>query len=341
MGRLRSDRWRLTCVGMASLVALASASARAAPGVIEINQTCATRTGCFEGDTAGFPVTLSDSAGRSFRLSSDLTLPNENTPGIQIWAPDVSLDLGGFSIRGVVTCSGGVPPVCTPASGSGSGIVVFRDRALVRNGSITGMGADGVYLEARGAIVRELRVSGNADGGVDGFQGAECVVRDVLATANAAFGIRLGPSCSAVGNTTSLNGGPGIFGDPFGLISENVATGNSGIGIAAADGSTVRDNLVVGNVSHGISASIGSNVSGNTAYSNGGDGLVVAGGLVVGNTIRDNGGFGLRLSGNAAYRENLITSNTGGTVALPPAGLATNLGQNACADNANVNVACP
>ena len=32
--------------------------ALASDGVLEINQTCAVQTGCFTGDTAGFPVTI-------------------------------------------------------------------------------------------------------------------------------------------------------------------------------------------------------------------------------------------------------------------------------------------
>ena len=31
-------------------------------GVLEINQVCAVNTGCFVGDSAGFPVTIMDSA---------------------------------------------------------------------------------------------------------------------------------------------------------------------------------------------------------------------------------------------------------------------------------------
>ena len=45
------------------LVALAG-PAFAVDGVAEINQTCAVNTGCFAGDFAGFPVTIS-SAGRT------------------------------------------------------------------------------------------------------------------------------------------------------------------------------------------------------------------------------------------------------------------------------------
>jgi len=64
-------------------------------------------------------------------------------------------------------------------------------------------------------------------------------------------------------------------------------------------------------------------------------------GFIVGNTLRDNAQFGLRLSGSSAYRENLITSNTAGTVSTPAPGSFFNLGDNACTNDANLPVACP
>ena len=44
----------------------------AVDGVLEINHTCAVQTGCFSGDTAGYPVTIDGTAGRSYRLTGDL-----------------------------------------------------------------------------------------------------------------------------------------------------------------------------------------------------------------------------------------------------------------------------
>jgi hypothetical protein len=63
-------------------------------GVLEINQACAVNTGCFAGDTAGFPVTIG-SPGR-YRLTGDLD--SSSSFGIQITAAHVSLDLNGFAI---------------------------------------------------------------------------------------------------------------------------------------------------------------------------------------------------------------------------------------------------
>jgi hypothetical protein len=76
---------------------LAAASpAFGAGGVLEINHTCATLAGCFAGDTAGYPVTIA-SLG-SYRLTSNLVVPDVDTHGIRVQADDVAIDLAGFAI---------------------------------------------------------------------------------------------------------------------------------------------------------------------------------------------------------------------------------------------------
>ena len=78
-----------------SLLAI-SGPANAVDGVLEINQTCAVNTGCFAGDTAGFPVTIS--ASGSYRLTGNLDLVGTAVPVIQITADRVTLDLNGFMV---------------------------------------------------------------------------------------------------------------------------------------------------------------------------------------------------------------------------------------------------
>ncbi len=60
-----------------TLILALATSAFATDGVLEINQTCAVQTGCFAGDTAGFPVEI-DVAG-SYRLTSN-PKRSENAP---------------------------------------------------------------------------------------------------------------------------------------------------------------------------------------------------------------------------------------------------------------------
>ena len=75
---------------------LSAGIANASDGVLEINQTCAVQTGCFPGDTAGFPVTITEADRRSYRLTSDLVVPLPSNTGIYLHISSATLDLGGF-----------------------------------------------------------------------------------------------------------------------------------------------------------------------------------------------------------------------------------------------------
>ena len=83
----------------------------AVDGVLEINQTCAVQTGCFAGDTAGWPVTITE--GGSYRLTSNLIVPDKTTGAILVSTSSVSIDLNGFEI--VRSDCVGATENCTPA----------------------------------------------------------------------------------------------------------------------------------------------------------------------------------------------------------------------------------
>lgn len=87
-------------------------------GVVLINQANALAGNVTPGDTAGFPVTISQPG--SYRLSGNLTVPDANTNAIEIASNNVSIDLNGFSIIGPTVCNS--IGVCTN-TGKGIGIV--------------------------------------------------------------------------------------------------------------------------------------------------------------------------------------------------------------------------
>src|SRR5262245_32443399 len=105
-------------------------SALAVDGVLEINQTCATQTGCFPGDTAGFPVTIS--VPGSYRLTGSL-LPSSNPSCIVITSSDVTLDLNEFRIG----------PFLSGALGSGINAQGQTD-IHISNGPVSFFGAFGI-----------------------------------------------------------------------------------------------------------------------------------------------------------------------------------------------------
>jgi len=144
---------------VAALSAAFGVPALASDGVLEINHTCATTTGCFAGDTAGYPVLIT--AAGSYRLTSNLTVP-AGTNGIEV-ANGVDIDLGGFEIAGPVSCLTGCP-----AAGPGSGIVstLFGgSQCAVSNGKVRGFAEDGVRLGHQ-SEVRRVRVTDIARHGI-------------------------------------------------------------------------------------------------------------------------------------------------------------------------------
>jgi hypothetical protein len=304
------------------LLLLFAAPALAVDGVLEINQTCAVKTGCFTGDTTGYPVTIDGSAGRSYRLTSDLAISTVNTTGILVTTSNVSVDLNGFEIAGPVVCTGqGSGISCTPNTGTGSGVETApgMDGASVKNGSVRGFGSSGVWLKGQGNSATDLRVSGNL-----------------------LYGIYVDDHSLVSGNNASRNMGTGIRAQERAVVSGNAASKNGGDGISAAEGSSVSGNVVGDNGGDGISAGIGLLISGNIAHQNRGDGIVAYwSSFVSGNTLIENSGYGLHAYHGSLYRENIMVDNPAGGVAGSGENIGVNLGGNYCAgDNVTLST-CP
>ena len=316
---------------------LAASGALASDGVVEINQTCAAKGGCFSGDTAGFPVTIDASAGHSYRLTSDLVVPDASTDGISVAADYVSIDLGGFTLRGPVTCSG-TPPVCV-GGGSGDGIRVSSHRGVeISNGSVIGMGARGITTVGWD-IVHDVRVEQSGGNGI--VVGGQSRVFRCTARQNDFDGIVLGSGSSAIANVSNGNGRFGIL-LSSGLALDNVVTSNASDGIATTAAAQLRGNIAETNGDDGIATGTDSQVTNNVARANTGEGIHTGShSYVIGNNSSDNTANGLLLGDDSAYRENLIASNTGGTVAAIGVGTFINLGNNGCTNAANTTVACP
>lgn len=216
-----------------ALVALACASPAYAGGpnantssggVVTIDQAKAAAGGVTSGDTAGFPITISQSG--SYRLVSNLLLPDVNTTAIVVTAPNVTLDLGGFAIVGPVVCAGN-PIVCN-GSGSGDGIVLqgaapsMRTALTVMNGSVRGMGRYGLVTPYNTGAVRIERMT---------------VVQ------NGAYGIWLASGGVVTDSQISYNGHHGVAGDMVQLVN-NVIRGNAGTGASLNHASVGLHNLI-------------------------------------------------------------------------------------------------
>jgi parallel beta-helix repeat protein len=129
------------------------------------------------------------------------------------------------------------------------------------NGSVRGMGLQGILITGEGSFVERVNVDNNAGGGmvVDGS------VVESMISANGEFGILAITirECTVVDNQ-----GDGIRLDGSGGVAiGNIASFNSGNGMVVPNG-TVTGNTLVRNSLFGVSTTCPSTIIGNTIVSN-------------------------------------------------------------------------
>jgi hypothetical protein len=299
---------------------LAGASAHAADGAVEINQARVIAGGITATDTPGFPVEI-DAPGH-FRLTGDLTLPDEQASGIWVTARDVSIDLGGFRIVGPNTCPS--PALGCTLSGNGIGIEALPDVTglHVENGSVRGMGGAGIF-GSQNARIERVRAFDN--GGTGTVAGPSSHVLDCLAERNGA-GITI-DSGRVERSVARANVDRGIAVLDQAQVIGNAATGNGGVGIYSEFASLIVANTASENGSHGIRSP--GLVHANVATGNGGCGIVGANnGLLQGNATHGNATAGLHLaSGDLSYLGNVVSDST--PITTDTTGI--DLGHNHCA----------
>lgn len=233
-----------TCGILATLALLFSGSVSfGADGVLEINQACAVGPGCFAGDTAGYPITIT--AGGSYRLTSNLVIPDDDTDGIRISTSDVAIDLNRFAV--IRSACVNQTSICRPNSGAGSGIEVTTTNARgasVRNGSVVGVGDAGVSLGEQ-AEVSDLLVRWNAGPGIVVDLGSK--VSNVVAFGNGGDGVFTDSGSSVSDSTIYDNVGDGIDAGSGCSIQRNTLRSNTGVALRMDAQTSYRENTMTGN----------------------------------------------------------------------------------------------
>ncbi len=281
-------RPRLSAWLIVGMTLLAPGAGLASDGVIELNQVCATQTGCLPSDTPGFPITLNQRG--SYRLTSDLGISGSNTNGIEVRSDDVTVDLNGFTIFG----PNSVPistHICT-APGTGKGIFgtgVAAAGFVAQNGRVRGMGSDGIQVDWQNARIERVIVERNCGTGIT--LGVAGLVVDSQVRANSGRGIFVGAASRVRDSIADSNGDTGILAPGSSVVTGCVATANSGSGIAI--GGT------------------GGMAMGNIAVGNGFDGIVVlGGGTVTNNSVAANTGVGIFAPASAGVGLNTVSGNS-------------------------------
>lgn len=214
-------------------------TARAGDGVREINQACAL-AGCFAGDAAGFPVSISTPG--SYRLTSDLVVAvDQRAISASAASKPIHLDLGGFAISGPATCTG-EPAACTgTGAGTADGVSAGGGNATIRNGTVRGFGNAGVVAGA-GSTLEDMVLEQNGD---DGFRGSGGGSRRITVR-----GCRIRQNGND-GMSLAWQDGDGDYGGN--LVEDNIVAGNGGDGIRIAGG-VVRRNVLISNGGFGIAS---------------------------------------------------------------------------------------
>jgi hypothetical protein len=230
------------CFAFSLLLAAFALPLHASDGAIEINQDCAA-VGCFAGDSAGFPVTISQPG--SYVLTSDLTVGTGSNYGIDISASGVDLDLRGHTIDGGGTCTGTPVTACSGTAGASYGIEVvsFAGATLVshiHHGRVRGFAFAGVITwnyAGTGTTLDHLTVTDNAIAGVE-VQGItpETVIRvsDSVISRNKTYGVTFTNSQTRLeleNNVISENGSDGVYVGNGSVFLNNRIHNNGGVGI--------------------------------------------------------------------------------------------------------------
>jgi hypothetical protein len=319
------------------LTLLFAVQSRAVDGVIEINHTCAVNTGCFEGDSAGYPVTIG-SIGSSFRLTSDLIIDDSATSAaVEINRSSVSIDLNDFSIirlgcvnTSLVSCFN--PFQVTGQIGILSTSISITD-VSIKNGNVIGMAQFGIDLRGNVSKISNVSVIASRSTGIKAKK--QAVIEDVVVAFGQDIGIDVDDDSVIKDTNVSNNSNVGIFapGDNIRIVGV-ISANNNSIGIFGGSFINISNSTISDNSSIGINVQSAANLTDNNIYNNGSDGiLAVSNCKVINNIINGNTGFGINFTGAGnSYQNNSITTNTAGSV-----NNGFNLGGNFC----NTNDVCP
>lgn len=203
---------RSTLAWFAVLLLSVHFHAHSSEPVFTIDQTGALAGDVSPGDAPGFPVTLNRSG--HYRLTGNLVVP-AHTSGIVISAPGVTLDLGGHSVGGPVTCrhDQAARAVVCDAESRFSAVVgissVGASGAVIRNGVVQGFAGLGVHF-GEGTVLDTLQVRSNAGVGMAGGGYATAgIVRALLVRHNGGPGI-VCEQMHIEHSTFEANGGTGV-----------------------------------------------------------------------------------------------------------------------------------
>jgi parallel beta-helix repeat protein len=186
------------------------------------------------GDTAGYPVTLSQPG--LYKFAGNLDVPAVKT-GIEVTVADVTIDLNGYRLHAF-----GRPNT--------TGIYSTQPSITIRNGTIAGFTVIGIQAAGLGAltwIIEDMRIAVNGTG-IHASLSDRTIIRNNEIASNG-LGLYCGKSCLIEGNIVSSNTRHGVVATS-GLVLNNSVFSNGQAGILNDAGGTdlgSTGNVVFGN----------------------------------------------------------------------------------------------
>jgi hypothetical protein len=272
----------------------------------------------------------------SYYLTENLTV-NPNMAGIQILTHTVTIDLNCYRISG----TGGINSLQNGIEMSGPGAA---GRVVIRNGTISGMSANGIRLTNNSStfpsqhlienviitdsgqsgialndgVIRNCQIDGSAGSGILTTSNFELLVEKCIISTNTINGINASRA-TVLDSTVSRNGAAGIR-IGRGIVRGCTLTSNTQ-GVFLSDGGPafgviVEDNLMCDNAAGVVAAGINSMIRRNVIRADGvrqQDGISLTG---TGHTVEDNmivfkqHGIRATNTGNLIRRNTVIVCNT-------------------------------
>lgn len=218
--------------------------------------------------------------------------------GISIGSSDVTLDLNGFEVVGLLS------------QGSGIEVNVERENVVIMNGRVRNWQGHGI--DATKAVNSHLiDVSARRNGGTGLLLGRNGRISGSMARLNRIHGVQVGTGAVVTETVARDNGLDGIVADTGASVLRSTAQLNGEDGIQIARGASVRSCLAELNGNDGIEGSDDGRIVSNVCRANGrrgetsGAGLRVGGSsnVLVDNQIEDNEhGLVVRGRGNQILR---------------------------------------
>ncbi len=218
--------------------------------------------------------------------------------GIGIYVSNVTLDLNGYSVKGL-------------AGNNSEGIEVFAlsTSICIRNGSVVEWEKEGIKATlASNSSFSDLHLVANAYDGLSA--GSNNLVSNVVASDNGFDGIDMGESASVFHCTASNNTNEGIEADMGSSLIQCTANGNQQIGIRLFGACSATNCSSVENNNHGFSCGAGSVLRQNVSTDNSKSGFYLFSSVVASeNTARVNGHHGFEFQNDCQLTFNQATLN--------------------------------